>query len=123
MATVAARGSEYRSTPNHQRSSIFARLYVPTLTRPRNKVAVTPGPARGRTEARKLAGARAGFEFVANGYRMSMSNEPSPDPFTPPDPNQPDTPGGPSIVPIVTDVPERLPPLEAPAITEPEHRH
>jgi hypothetical protein len=35
-----------------------------------------------------------------------MSN----DPFSPPDPDQPE----PSTIPIVTDVPEQLPPTQAP---------
>ena len=42
-----------------------------------------------------------------------MSNEPSPDPFTIPDPDQPQ-PSEPSTTPIVTDVPEQLPPDHAP---------
>lgn len=42
-----------------------------------------------------------------------MSNEPSPDPFTIPNPDQPQ-PTEPSTTPIVTDVPEQLPPDHAP---------
>jgi hypothetical protein len=42
---------------------------------------------------------------------LCMSNEPSPDPFTMPEPNGPSEP---SSIPIVTDVPEQLPPDHAP---------
>jgi hypothetical protein len=46
-----------------------------------------------------------------------MPTEPSPDPFTQPGPNDP-KPTEPSTIPIVTDVPEQLPPEHGP-IEEP----